>query len=49
MARPRFWIRRSSGDLVSVMNQTKWREIRDAMYGLGSDHPVFQRKELGEA
>ena len=48
MTKPRFWIRRSSGDLVSVTNQTKWREVRDAMYGLGPDHPLFQRKELGE-
>lgn len=36
----------SPGNLVGVMNDTKWEELRLAMYGLGPLHPQFQVKDL---
>jgi hypothetical protein len=35
-----------SSDLVGVMNDTKWEELRLAMYGLGRLHPHFQIKDV---
>ena len=33
---------RTSGDLFGVMNDTKWEELRLAMYGLADQSPQFQ-------
>ncbi len=36
----------SPNDLVGLMNDTKWEELRLAMYELGSLHPQFRVKDL---
>ena len=35
-----------SGPLVGHMNDTKWRELRDAMYALGDLHPRWRTLDV---